>query len=1783
LVSTHHITHVLCLPSVYRLWLEQTQPAELQTLEHVIVAGEACDADLCSMHYQKLPDTVLYNEYGPTEACVWSSVHRCRAEESVVVPIGQPIPGTTIKVVGIDGTVCPDGVEGELQLFGGGVAGGYYNRPELTAQHFSSDPASYKSGDLGYRARSGELFCTGRVDRQLKIRGQRIEPAEIEAVARRAEEVSDVRAFVVKDDSAGLKRLWLAYAPKELPSEQLKSALETRLPTSMWPHGYLALESLPKLSNGKVSELKLIELLPQGTPIEQHSQIGHVENAIDTELLEKVNGILGEQKATLFNSASQCGLDSIDAMKLTAQLRERFDIDLRLASVLESRHWGDLASHIRELLDDNGLSSTHQTDATEPENIPSQHIPSQHIPLSAQQLPLWFLDQTGLEPAVYAVHSSLHCTGKLSLPAIEYALNALVHQHEILRTRLRLNDTGDACQVVLAAQAVEITTIEQADSDLTWEQARDTQLNKRFDLANDQLLRALVYRCAGDEYYLLFHSHHSAMDGWSFDLLHTQYAEYYCRFHDADVKAGKRADSKVLLSMPKPDEYQYRDFTLWQKNIAPKALISDTEHWCKVLAAPRETLELPYDKSRPARPSFAGGSVIVSIDPHIIEQWAKLAQSTQATPFMVALAAVKTGLRSVLGANDLLIGTPVSNRVEPRWQNMLGFFGNTVVVRTKNHQHDSLADCVQQTRLATLDALRHETLPFDHIVRTLGLQGASNRNPLFDVFFMYKHENQILQSLPGVDVEPLAQRKLDTAKFDLAIEIRPSTKNDEQGYELHLNYGIDLFRTATIENLAQQLHAVMSATAHQPDIPLEQTLQSGRPMAYSALLSMQENSSAMTDGANMLVNQRLDQVFAQQCLNRPDSLALQHNEHTIHFAALDQLVKNIAQCLRKSGVIPGEVVAVSLPRSIHQIAAALAISSCEAVWCPVDPAYPLARKRYMCNDSGARFLISDASGGFDKAFQTPMLHISLNPEQDATEVTVNSVSLDKNELPTIDAAAARYRHEQSTAVLMYTSGSTGNPKGVLIGHRAIMNRFIWMWNRYPFAGDDVNSIKTSCSFVDSLWESFGALLTGTPSVLIDDADVTDIERFLTALRTNNVTRVLVVPSLLTSMLDWLSAYDQQLPGIRLCSCSGEVLPTALATRFLSNQTHARLLNLYGSTEVTADVTCQEIVLTNDSENLPLGAAIDGVSVHILDEQLHVAEPPGTVGEIAFAGTGLAIGYHADKELTTQKFVELQGIGRVFLTGDTGHVDPLGRLHFDGRKDRQVKIRGIRVNCHEIEQQINSLSSVAQSLVFAQGELDERHLCALVQQNNDVESFDETVLANRMQTMLPVHQLPDRYRLVTALPLLPNGKPDRVAAAALMHEPTERAQTKLPCQNVTKVDTVGDSTKQLDDSTESNNQAAHQLLAAPMLSIWQDTLNNHSLSVDDDFFAAGGYSLLAVKLVMRVNKEVLEQHNLQMTIGDILEKRTVSNIVDQQGLILNQSESAVINASTDSVMTLQTGTGSQQLFMVPPFGDTGFFFRKLVSVIPEPISVYSFDMAISVEHETLESLCSALVDEILVVQPKGPWVILAGCLGNILALEMSQQLKSRTGKESDLYLIDSNPPREGPGWKHKRERKKGVSRYWSIIRKEYNRDYFRNFVRQKLRRITAVFDKGIRKYLNVRLAQSDQFVKYKGRVGSANITLFRSSTFMKRPYIVERWSLLTTGKFNLRDFPKISHEKLLWAESEHWSKIASVVLRSGYLQVKKSEKLSSDVEQQDSFPDLMAESENDMNNSPSGSI
>ena len=1767
LIKRHAVTHTLCLPSVYRLWLKQCATDELQTLNTVIVAGEPCDADLCVSHSNKLPTTKLYNEYGPTECCVWSAVYECHGEIRNPVPIGAPIPGTQMDIVGLDGRRCPDGVEGELRIISDGVANKYINQDALNAKKFVGNPPCYYTGDLAYVNRAGEIVCTGRADRQIKVRGQRVEPGEIEQVARQVAGIDSVHAFLAKRFDEDSEKLFLAYSPETISETNLKTALQQNMHESMIPAGLLPLSDMPRLANGKVSETALVEqVLKLGQQPTTPHEIGAKKSSIsysDTErlLLDAVNTLLSEEVSDITKDVASSGLDSIDAMKLNARIREEFQVNLKLRTLLDSASWEALASHIDSLVSEE-LNLSAQAVAELNSNhsgVPNAHPTpdseeSKRAPASTEQTALWYASQATNLAELYAVQSSVKIRGSLSLECVHDAMNALVQRHEILRTRLRLNDLAELEQIVLPAEHVPVIIIDAKADGMNWQEAQQVQLAIPFDLAHDQLFRVFIYRFNDTHHGLMMHSHHVALDGWSFDLLFQQFVEKYEWLNHNHLGNSSKGNEKGITVYNKSQANQYRHYALQQPAEIERARQRELSFWCENLKLPRERLNLPFDADTSSRKQFHGDSNVQSIPLAVTSQWAKLAQEKKTTPFVVALSAIKYALRTTFQAYDVRIGTPVSNRMDAEWQNTCGFFSNTAVIRTQHSPKESFEFNISATAAALSDAIDHQHLPFADIVQALGLSGSSGSESLFDVYFVYQHRLSPLPQIKDLSFVRAENLKLNAAKFPLSIEIRPS-ENVKAGYDIHLNYNTAWMKTSTAVKLTNNLISAFN--------PVDTS-----DMAH--VVNVYSPPTAITQ-------KTVIDVFDSTVARSPNNVALVHGAQTINFSDLNKWVTHLADYLEDIGVVRGEIIALSMSRSMHQIAAALAIWRCGALCCPVDPTYPPHRKTTMVAVSGARFVLDDQidsvlwgdddvndvnSHSFTRIGIDPLRQIGQNNPSGKPQVS-RAITEDEK-------SACHHRTDNRCALLMFTSGSTASPKGVLLGHEAVLNRFSWMWMHYPFRPEDVNVIKTSCSFIDSIWESFGALLSGTPSVIVDDAEVQDVQKFVALLKVHRVSRLLVVPSLLKSMLDWLEATQQNLPQLTLCSCSGEELTTKTANKFLEIQANSRLLNLYGCTEVMADATCLEVVRSSSDDRVSIGLPITGMHVFVLDSQM-ASVKTGDAGEIAIGGWGLAQGYLEDTQIESEKFKTLPDLGRVFLTGDHGHMDEFGRLYYHGRKDSQVKVRGVRINCAAIENAINKQPSVVASLVFAVGELNERKLVAVVQ-NSEHSGADSDIrqikpashtqnlatgraLSQALSRYLPKHQLPDHFQFVNALPRLPNGKLDRVTAMRLYGN--------------SKVDSKIDSTG-VADSTSSNealctnvpdefiNETAEyqENIDGQLLLLWQDVLSNRKLTVSDDFFDSGGYSLLAVKTVLRINQELLAEHNIEIKLGDLLENSNVSALSNCIRSLVHTSKLGLNRSDPKTMTQLKPGSGFRHVFMFPPFGHTSMYVKKFADAFPDDVAVHSFDYESGLHHQFTEETCEEYVEDILAVQPRGPWVLVGVCYGNVLAFETARQLYEKTGIRSSINIIDSSPPKEGPSWKHRKalKRPKHV-RLWQ----EWRRDFGVNLIKERIRIMRGKHNPSIQLFIDIQMSQSAQYEQYVGIQGVSDICMFHSEKNSLMIGDIERWRELTSGKFTVHRFVGTTHKEFINPDSKYWGEIAETVLEHSEALSTERTLLTQDIE------------------------
>jgi amino acid adenylation domain-containing protein len=801
-----------------------------------------------------------------------------------------------------------------------------------------------------------------------------------------------------------------------------------------------------------------------------------------------------------------------------------------------------------------------------------------------------------------------------------------------------------------------------------------------------------------------------------------------------------------------------------------------------------------------------------------------LAQNEGATLFMLSLAVFQSLLFRYTGQESILVGTPVAGRGDLQIEKLIGFFVNTLVFRADFSEGMSFRELLRQIRSFALDAYMHQEIPFEKLVEELVPQRSLDTTPLFQVMFTFQNIPKQIFRISGLDIEEV-EFETGISKFDLSLELY-----EHEGLHCRFEYNTDLFKKATIRRMMSHFERLVGEAVNAPDQRLAEV-----PLMSAAdqKLISQWNQTGTAYPREL----SLPAAFEKKASETPDSLALLFERRKVTYRELNEEANRLANLLVRRGVKPGAKVGVCIERSPGMMSALLGVLKAGAAYVPFDPSYPRERLAAMSEDSQVWGIVSNSR------------NIATLPSQ-----AVNVVAIDEKR-EALDAESPRNSSlpvaSDQAAYLIYTSGSTGVPRGVLGTHRAAINRFAWMWQRFPFQPGEVCCHKTNLGFVDSVWEIFGPLLAGVPSVIIPQEALLDPEQLLNLLAAHRVTRIVLVPSLLRTLLDHAPNLGERVPELKLWTSSGEVLPLELARRFRAAHPRARLLNLYGSSEVAADVTCYEVENLEGVASVPIGKPISNTQIYVFDKHQQPV-PVGVRGEIYVGGEGLALGYWRRPELTAERFVtskspEGESI-RLYRTGDLGRWRGDGNLEYLGRVDNQVKLRGMRVELGEIEAVLAAHPLVGEAVVALAGEGDQQRLMAyLVASDGQRPGAQE--LRRYLRTKLPEHMIPASYWLVERLPLLPSGKVNRKALA----------------------ETAGQLLADDDGVVGPRNEVEAKLAA-----IWRELLQVEEVGIDQNFFELGGHSLLVLQVIARIRREF----EVELAVRSVFEEPTIAGLAQE---------------------------------------------------------------------------------------------------------------------------------------------------------------------------------------------------------------------------------------------------------------------------------------------------------------
>jgi amino acid adenylation domain-containing protein len=1317
------ITVWVVVPSM----LGATPEADLPDLRTVFVGGEALPEPVARRWGTGVD---LVNVYGPTEITLFCTL-AAGLHGGEPSPIGRPAPGVGLWVVDAGMRPVPPGAAGELFVGGIGVARGYLARPALTAERFVPDPFSgtpgarmYRTGDRVRWRTDGQLDFLGRADFQVKVRGFRIEPGEVEAALATLPEVG-AAVVVAREDTPGDARL-VAYVTPEggaAPSgPDLRSALAATLPAHMVPSEFVVLDRLPLNANGKVDRKALpapgaaaaaTTRVPPRTPAE----------ALVADIWESVLGIRPGAHDNFFD----LGGHSLRATQVVSRVREAFGAELQLRSLFEDPTVAGVAARAVAARAGGAVDA--------PPLVPQPR--EGDIPLSFAQQRFWFVERMGAAANAYNMPFILRLGGPLDADALRSALNGIVERHEALRTVFPLRG-GEPAQVIhpellLPLPVEDLSTLpaEEREGEMRW--LTRAEMETPFDLERGPVIRARLLRLAADDHLLLLSMHHIAGDAWSMDVL----------FHEMEALYTAARDGKDAHLPPLP--VQYADYAIWQRRrMRGGALDAELAYWRGRLAG-AATLALPTDRPRPPVQSARGAEVDFDLGAELSAAVGALARKHAATPFMVLLAALQLLLRRWSGTDDVVIGSPVAGRTPRETEGLIGVFLNTLALRTDLSGDPPFAELLRRVRETALDAFAHQEVPFERLVEELRIERSLARHPLFQVMF---------SMIPGAAAGEGTFADLRIAASDpeeapVKLDLTMTVAETEGRLRGAFSYAAELWDASTIERMVEHLRTLLAAAAADPARPI-----SALPMTSEAerrrVLEEWNRTDAPVDATP--AHHRV-QAWASRT---PDTLAVVAEDGTLTYAELDARANRLAHRLRRMGVGPDRRVGLMLERSAALMTAQLAVLKAGGAYLPLDPTGPAERAAYMLGTAGAVVVLTRAG---------------LRGRLPATDATV--LALDEEEA----ALAAEPAHApdvpvdpENLAYVIFTSGSTGRPKGVAIPHRGLSNLLAW----YP-AGDGVGpgdrcSLFSAPTFDASVPEVWCTLAAGAALHVVPPALRSDPAALLRWVDAERVT-VWFTPTPVTEVvLDALRNGAPRPRALRMMSTGGEALR-------VRPPRGVRLINVYGPSENSVGSTACEVA--PDGAGLPtIGGPVANHRAYVLDARLQPV-PPGVPGELYVAGEGLARGYVGRPGHTAERFVPnpFGGSGtRMYATGDRVRWLANGELEFLGRADQQVKLRGHRIEIGEIEASLLSHPGVAEAAVVLRSEQGGR-LVGYVAAADGAPAPDTAALRAHLRARLPDYMVPTLIIAMDALPLSPNGKVDRKALPAPAAEP--RAATRPP--------------------------------------------------------------------------------------------------------------------------------------------------------------------------------------------------------------------------------------------------------------------------------------------------------------------------------------------------------------------------------------------------------------------
>nr|WP_314464357.1 non-ribosomal peptide synthetase [uncultured Clostridium sp.] len=1322
---------------------------------------------------------------GATEASIWSIYYPIKEVPDTFksIPYGMPLSNQKFYVLNQNLDCCPIDVEGELYIGGAGVAKGYINDEKRTKEAYIQHPEFgyiYRTGDYGVLRREGYIEFLGRTDGQVKIRGFRVELGEIENCLMGHPDVKKAIVTDIKDGDGNLNLYAFLLSDKPVNANELKDFAKKSLPMYMIPVMFLQIDEVPVSLNGKVEKRALEELISKGHKQPNSSdQVVEPRNETQQKLVDIWKDVFKIPEIGITNNYYELGGDSLKAISIVSQIYKKLNMRIHVGEIFEKDTIELLSAHIMTEAKQNA-----------PATIQNAEKKDYYI-TSPSQKRMYMLSMMEENRGSYQIPMALLIKGELDIKRLESSLHQIIERHESLRTSFVLVN-NELMQKVHHKVDFHLGYKEliSGKDELDLERLAGQECKSlllKFNLSKLPLMSGKVIRLKKEEHLLVLNFHHIIADGMSQGILMDELLELYYERKLPEV------------------EMQYKDYAEWYEGYRKSHEMElQKTYWLDTYKDIPPKLSLPCDYPRPAVQSFEGANLFVDLGKELTGQVKNMSRLTGATLYMTMLTAYYVLLNKCSGREDIVVGSAAAGRLHENLENVFGTFVNTIALRNQVNSSSTFYQFLNEVKDNTIEAFEKSDYQFDELIRSLNYERDMCSNPLFDTMFVLEDMNLFRKKEGALCIEPVLF-ELNNAKFDLTFTVL-----DGDALMLNIEYSTKLFKKETVERLSEYYINILKEIVAVPDKKIGEIQM--LPETEKQQLLYQFNPCRNDTGTD----QTIHGIFEERAAKNPENIAVVMENRTLSYGELNQNANQLAVLLKKKKWESSQrIVAIVADKSPELITGMFAVLKAGGAYLLIDPSNPAERIRYMLSDSGC------------ESVMTQRKYMDLINEIIDENCDVIDIEEHRDDIGQGNDLTEKGKSDD-LAYLVYTSGSTGEPKGVMIEHKSVVNLCNWHIDYYDILKNDVSTSYASISFDAFVWEVFPYLLNGNTLHLIPESIRLNIHELNRYFESN---------------------------GITIC-----FLPTQICEQFMTVENHSlrklltggdklnyykhgnyELYNNYGPTENT--VVSTSVLVTEGDQNIPIGRPIANTSAYILNKDRTLA-PMGVAGELCLGGLNLARGYWNRETLTDEKFIPNPFLPseKMYLTGDLARWTENGTIEFLGRMDQQVKIRGYRIELGEIESKLLSNEHIREAAVIARGKTD-KVICAYLVSDAEI---GEAYVKDFLSQELPNYMIPAQIAFVEKIPLTVNGK-----------------------LNVKELPEIG-------------MKAGHVIYEAPtdelevkIASMWQEILSVTDIGINHNFFELGGHSLNATSLAAGIYKEL----NVELPLRRIFETPTIKGICD----------------------------------------------------------------------------------------------------------------------------------------------------------------------------------------------------------------------------------------------------------------------------------------------------------------